>query len=479
MADSPPPPPSDDSIEQSPVETGRVIKGVLARFLSARFDLHEDAAYEGQTLESVRRGVPFKGANLWILMFAILICSIGLNVNSPAVVIGAMLISPLMGPILGIGVGVGIYDFELFLTSLKNLAIATIMSVAVSALYFYLSPLSEAQSELLARVSPTLFDVMIATFGGFVGIIAVSRKEKSNALPGVAIATALMPPICTAGYAIAYQEWFYFAGALYLFFINLVFISFSTFILVRFMRFSRHSFVDDAQERKVKIWIYLLVALVAVPSVYTAYNTVQDSVFRNRAKRFIEEECNFEGAEIIAQKISGSSRDSSRLIELVLIGQTVSDTEISYLQRELDDHGLKGTTLRLLQDSENEPGVTSAQMALLQEQSAMNALYQRKSEDLSEKEQHILALKEQLSAKTKDTIAMTAIIDEASVLYPEVEGIRFGRLQTVGKSKDTIPELKVGAAWIVHKQPLSDEKISSLSRWLAVRTKVDTVLMYK
>ncbi len=472
-------PPHQDSSEDSSVESSAALKGAFARFMSERFDLHEDAAYEGQTLESVRRGVPFKGANLWILMFAILICSIGLNVNSPAVVIGAMLISPLMGPILGIGVGVGIFDFELFLTSVKNLAIATIMSVAVSAAYFYCSPLSEAQSELLARVSPTLFDVMIATFGGFVGIIAVSRKEKSNALPGVAIATALMPPICTAGYAIAFQEWYYFAGALYLFFINLVFISFSTFLLVRFMRFSRHTFVDSNQERKVKLWIYAIVALVAIPSVYTAYNTVEESVFRNRAKRFIEEECIFDSAEIIAQNVSGSSRDTSRLIELVVIGKTISDDEIEYLRKELADYGLQDTELRVMQDTEDEPGVTSAQLALLQEQSAMNALYQRKSEDLSEKEKYIQKLKAQLTAKSQDTIVMTSIIQEASVLYPEVEGIRFGKLQSGIVKSDTVPQLKVGAAWVVHSKPLTEEKLSSLGRWLAVRTKVDTVLMYK
>jgi len=476
MSDTPITPPEETNASAS--GSSKSLKGAFWRFMNERFDLHEDAAYEGQTLQSVRKGVPFKGANLWILMFAILICSIGLNVNSPAVVIGAMLISPLMGPILGIGVGVGIFDFDLFLVSAKNLAIATIMSVVVSALYFYLSPLSEAQSELLARVSPTLFDVLIATFGGFVGIIAVSRKEKSNALPGVAIATALMPPICTAGYAIAYQEWSYLAGALYLFFINLVFIAFSTFILVRFMRFSRHSFVDDAQERKVKFWIYAVAAFVAVPSVYTAYTTVQESIYTNRAKRFIEQEVNFQFAEVIASKVTGSRKDKDRLIELVLIGKTVSDTDIEYLRKELADYGLEGTELRVMQDTDNDPGETQAQLALLQEQSAMNALYQRKSEDLSEKEKYIQKLKAQLSAKSQDTIAIGAIIAEAKVIYEEVEGIRFGILKGSGLKPDSI-EQKVGAAWVIHSKPVSDEQVQSLSRWLAVRCDVDTVLIYK
>ena len=470
---------SEDPADQNAVESGKEVKGAVARFLSARFDLHEDAAYEGQTLESVRRGVPFKGANLWILMFAILICSIGLNVNSPAVVIGAMLISPLMGPILGIGVGVGIYDFDLLLKALKNLAIATVMSIAVSALYFYLSPLSEAQSELLARVSPTIFDVLIATFGGFVGIIAVSRKEKSNALPGVAIATALMPPICTAGYAIAYQEWAYFIGSLYLFFINLVFIAFSTFILVRFMRFSRHSFVDAKQERRVKLWMYAIVALVAIPSVYTAYNTVQDSVFNNRAKQFISNECVFDEAQIIATKITGIRSDSGKVIEIVLLGKSVPKAEIDYLQRELADYGLENTKLKVTQDTDDGNAATEAQLVMLQQQGAMNALYKRSDEQITARERSIQNLKAQLAARAKDTFALAEIITEARVIFPGIADLGLGRLQSAPVVSDTIPLPEVGFAWLKKDQAFPEEKTQALARWLAVRTKLDTVLIYE
>ena len=180
---------------------------------------------EMETIDYISKNVEFKGANLWILIFAILVASVGLNVNSTAVIIGAMLISPLMGPIMGVGLAAGINDFELLKKSLKNLGIAIAISIITSTIYFSFTPLNDAQSELLARTEPSIWDVLIALFGGLAGIVAGSRKEKSNAIPGVAIATALMPPLCTAGYGLATGNVYYFFGAFYLFFINSVFSS--------------------------------------------------------------------------------------------------------------------------------------------------------------------------------------------------------------------------------------------------------------
>ena len=223
------------------------------KFLSERFNLDEGKASERETIEEIKQSVVFRGANLWILMFAIMVCSVGLNVNSPAVVIGAMLISPLMGPIMGVGLGVGINDFELIVKALKNLGIAAGISVITSALYFWISPLNDAQSELLARTAPTLWDVLIALFGGLAGIVAGSRKEKSNAIPGVAIATALMPPLCTAGFGLATAQWNYFFGAFYLFFINSVFISLSTYLIVRLLRFKPKEFLDHTSKHLYRL----------------------------------------------------------------------------------------------------------------------------------------------------------------------------------------------------------------------------------
>ncbi len=189
----------------------------IRNFLRDRFNLNEDKADEQLIIESIKRDVNFKGTNLWTLIFAVLIASIGLNVNSTAVIIGAMLISPLMGPIMGIGLGIGIIDFDLMKRGIKNLLIAAVFSIITSSLYFAITPLHEANSELLARTTPSLWDVFIAFFGGLAGIIAGTRKEKSNVLAGMAIATALMPPLCTAGFGLATGNWVYLLGALYLF----------------------------------------------------------------------------------------------------------------------------------------------------------------------------------------------------------------------------------------------------------------------
>ena len=196
------------------------------------FDLHKGEEDKNAVLENVRNNISFSGSNLWILMAAVFIASIGLNVNSTAVIIGAMLISPLMGPIVGAGFALGVFDFQLLRRSLKNLLIATIASLLVSSIYFLLSPFKEAQSELLARTSPNIYDVLIAFFGGLVGVIAITRVEKGNPIPGVAIATALMPPLCTAGYGLATGNFKFFWGALFLYTINCVFIGIATFLIV-------------------------------------------------------------------------------------------------------------------------------------------------------------------------------------------------------------------------------------------------------
>ncbi len=197
-------------------------------FIRDRFDLHEGKEDEIETIEYIRKNVDFRDANLWVLIFAILVASVSLNVNSTAVIIGAMLIPPFKGPIMAIGMAAGINDFELIKKSMKNLGIAILIIIRISTLYFLFTPLNDAQSELLARTEPTIWDVLIALFGGLAGIIAGSRKEKSNAIPGVAIATALMPPLCTEGYGLVTWNIYYFFGAFYLFFINSVFIGLST-----------------------------------------------------------------------------------------------------------------------------------------------------------------------------------------------------------------------------------------------------------
>ena len=258
------------------------------RFVRGRFDLSEDKASESEVIENIRKGIEFKGTNLWVLVFATFIASLGLNVNSTAVIIGAMLISPLMGPIMGIGLSVGINDFELMKRSLRNFGFMVLVSIATSTFYFVISPLSNAQSELLARTVPTTYDVLIALFGGLAGIVAQSRKDRtSTVIPGVAIATALMPPLCTAGFGLATLQLKYFIGAFYLFFINTVFIAIATYMVVRFLKYEKHSFLDSKKERKVRRSMVLIVLVTLIPSVVIGYRIVKRSVFEANADRYV------------------------------------------------------------------------------------------------------------------------------------------------------------------------------------------------
>ena len=253
---------------------------------------------------NILKDITFKGYNVWILICSIVICSIGLNINSSAVVIGAMLISPLMGPILGVGLSVGTNDILNFKLSLQNFLIALGISLLTSTVFFLISPLEDVQNELLARTQPTLLDALLAAFGGLAGIIAISRKDASNVIPGVAIATALMPPICTAGYGLANGNFNFFLGALYLFLLNSVFISLATLIIIRYLRFPYISFVDKLTEKKGKRHITLISLIIIIPSAFLFFEVTQESMFLRRANSFTQEFIEYPGSETINQKLS-------------------------------------------------------------------------------------------------------------------------------------------------------------------------------
>lgn len=273
------------------------MKNLLYNF----FNLHRGEDDKSKTLESVKSNISFSGANLWILVCAILVASVGLNVNSTAVVIGAMLISPLMGPIVGAGFALGIYDFSLLKRSLRNLLIATVASLIVSTLYFFLSPFKDAQSELLARTSPNIYDILIAFFGGLVGVIAVTRVEKGNPIPGVAIATALMPPLCTAGFGLGTGNFKFFFGALFLYTINCVFICIATFAIVKYLKYPSVT-VDEKHRNRVKYGITGLVILMIVPSGYFAYSLFNQQKFSHDVDIFIETEFTEKGNTVVYKK---------------------------------------------------------------------------------------------------------------------------------------------------------------------------------
>ncbi len=311
-------------------------------------DLHNGEEENAKVLDNVVRNTSFRGANLWILACAIVVASVGLNVNSTAVIIGAMLISPLMGPIVGAGFALGTYDFVLLKKSGKNLLIATVVSLLVSTLYFFISPFKDAQSELLARTAPNIYDVLIAFFGGLVGVIAITRAEKGNPIPGVAIATALMPPLCTAGYGLAMGNYAYFLGALFLYTINCFFIGIATFVIVKYLKYPLVNHVNKIKQKQIRIAISTLIVLLLVPSVYFAYEMIREKKFRARVDEFIKSEFTDKGQMVVHKKVAVFPASK---IELAFLSKQFSDQEIAGLQNKLTQYQLPKTRLVILQDS--------------------------------------------------------------------------------------------------------------------------------
>jgi len=295
--------------------------------------------------DEIKKGIIFRGTNLWILIFAIFVASVGLNMNSTAVIIGAMLISPLMGPINGIGYSIATYNFPLLRESLRNFGYAVGISLITSTLYFILTPISTAHSELLARTSPTIYDVLIALFGGFAGIVAISSKNKGNVIPGVAIATALMPPLCTAGYGLATFQFKFFYGAFYLFTINSVFIAIASMLISRILKFPIRNIIEVAKKKKINQILYFIISLVFIPSIYFGYQLIQNEKFIENADKYISNVSNFEGNFLLKSQVDASKKS----IVLVYAGKNLTE-----IQKELITE--KSTNFNL-----NQPKITIEQ----------------------------------------------------------------------------------------------------------------------
>jgi len=307
----------------------------LFRFLRL-LRLGDNAEDPQVAMESIAQGAVFKGTNLLILVFAILIASVGLNVNSAAVIIGAMLISPLMGPIVAVGAGLGVMDLRLVEKALKNLGWAVAASIATSTLYFLASPLDDAHSEILARTSPTIWDVLIALAGGFAGIIAIASKNRGTVVPGVAIATALMPPLCTAGYGLAHLNWPFFFGAFYLFIINSVFIAIATLSTVRWLAYPSQEFENERLRKQVKRITTLLVTVTVLPSIFLAFRLVGHNTFKRKADAFIAAEASIADNYLVERVVD----PPKRTITLTYLGNGITAEQDSALHKRLAVHGI-------------------------------------------------------------------------------------------------------------------------------------------
>ncbi len=436
--------------------TGRLIRLIKISIIR-RFNLHLDKADEDDVVISIKKNSDFIGANLWTLIFAILIASIGLNVNSTAVIIGAMLISPLMGPIMGIGLGVGTNDFELVKKGLRNLLIATIISIVVSTIYFLLTPLHEAQSELLARTTPSIWDVFIAFFGGLAGIVAGTRKEKSNVIPGVAIATALMPPLCTAGFGLASGNLYYFFGAIYLYFINSVFICISTFLIVRFLRFGKKHFDNEERERKVRRYIMIIVCVTVLPSIYLAYGIVDKSIFENNAQRFINEQFQFKNTQVVNKSLKYKGSRGNE-IDLLLIGYELPQNKIDTIRKKLIDYKLKDTKLQIRQglNAKQEIDFSQIKASILEDVFKRDSTTKMTTLQVSQMKRLLPDIRAELKA-----------------LYPEMRNYTVANVVTQQLDKAKADTLTMVVADF--SKPIKSADRTKLSAWLKSRLEADSI----
>jgi len=430
-------------------------------FLSRHFDLRQEKEDEEETIESLKKGVEFRGTNLWVLIFAIFLASLGLNTNSTAVIIGAMLISPLMGPIMGFGLGLGITDFDLVKRSLRNYLTATLFSVVTATIYFLISPISEAQSELLARTSPTIYDVLIAFFGGLAGIVAGSTKSKGNVIPGVAIATALMPPLCTAGFGLATGNLSYFLGAFYLYFINTVFISLSTYIVVRVLKYPHKEFLDKKRAMVVRRYMMIIVTCTIIPSLYLTYRVLRTTVFEEQVKSFVNKELDFPNTQVLSRTVAVDTA-GRKALNVVLLGDEVPDMMIETARARMRDYGLGGIGLNIQQGFGSDVDINELKAVLMKD------LYKNNEELIQAQAMQIDSLKHTVDRYRRASHLALSLTPELRVLYPQVERLACTPTiiaNTVQDKPDTVL-----LVYVKVKNALTPDEQRKLSQWMAART---------
>lgn len=403
----------------------------------------------------IEKDVVFKGTNLWILMFAIFIASVGLNMNSTAVIIGAMLISPLMGPINGIGYSIATYNFPLLRKALKNFGFAVGASLVASTTYFIISPVSTAHSELLARTSPTIYDVIIALFGGLAGIVAMSSRQKGNVIPGVAIATALMPPLCTAGYGLATAQLQFFFGAFYLFTINMVFIALASLVVSRLLKFPITDMVDKARKKNVNRVISVVITITLIPSIYFGYNLVQQEKFTEQSARFIRSIISFEGRYLIDYETKAPNRE----ISLVFGGNILSAADKLQLEKRLSDFSLENTRLRIEQGFDTEGEERTEKERVRAEVNRLTAMlnFERQVNDSI-----------RLRMETGKTL-----LAELKTIFPEISGCAFA--ETSGFSIEGAQPVDLALVSISSTSAISKADKEKISNWISQRTGADSV----
>ena len=411
----------------------------------------------------ITSNIEFKGSNVWILIFATVIASVGLNVNSIPVVIGAMLISPLMGPIMGIGLALGINDTDLLRKSFKNLFIMTIISVITSTAYFLITPLSmDEPTELLARTNPTIYDVFIAFFGGLAVITEVCKKDKGTVIAGAAIATALMPPLCTAGYGVANGSISFFLGAGYLYFINSVFIALASFLMIRYLKFPLVKFSDPVKQKKVHKIITIFTIILILPSIYSAVTVIQENKFNQAAKRFIAENKTIGNSYIYDHKISHHGRKSS--IQVSIAGEALSQSHINKLHENLKAYGIDSDQLVINQNSTFVP-------ESINENDFVKSIFEQNEQQIRKREELISQMEAELKNYRQGELPYTQINKELVAHYPNITALTItkGKRVTGTTSEDKY------IAIVESKANIAASDVEKIRKWLAIRLDISDI----
>ena len=431
----------------------------MLKRLGQLFNLDTEVENFDNIHQEILKGVSFRGTNLWILFFAIIVASVGLNMNSTAVIIGAMLISPLMGPINGMGYSIATYDMELFKKSIKNFSYAVGISLLASTAYFAISPISTAHSELLARTSPSIYDVLIALFGGLAGIVAISSKQKGNVIPGVAIATALMPPLCTAGYGLASGQLDFFLGAFYLFTINTVFIAIASVLISQILKFPIRTVVDPSQKKRVNRLISVVIALVFIPSIYFGYLLVKKEQFVEEANKYITNVSTFEGNYLLSSDVN----PSTKTITLVYGGLSLSKEQKEQISQKATQFNLDEPAIQIKQ------GLSFAGM------DAKNVEVMQLREELNNLDRALRRKANQVDSLVKVGYLGQALLSEISAIYPAVKGCTYADTYRFTDSLSSPTALVLFET--APAQPLTIADKQTIRKWVSSRLDRDSVMV--
>lgn len=446
------------------------IYGMILEKIKVRFSLGADGATQEDVNENIVKSIQMSGTNLWVLIFAIFIASLGLNTNSTAVIIGAMLISPLMGPIIGMGYAMGVYDMELLRSSLRNFLVMVGVSLFTSAVFFTLPIISFDQSELLARTQPTTYDILIAFIGGLAGMVAQTRKVRTGTvIPGVAIATALMPPLCTVGYGIATFQIRYMMGAIYLFSINSIFIALAAYIVTKMMKYHNVGELDEIKKKRLKNIMVTVIVIITIPSVIIATSIMKRSSFESNSAHFVKEAFRFDQTVVVESSAKFVHGKKPSVIEIRLFGEPLTEDVIENLRGQMAKaYHLKNTELIVRQAREDgKMDITAIQSSY--------------ADIIREKNLQIMNLQQQLAGiQTADTIAVSSMARELGIFAEGVKGLSMSRhigYGTDGSSQDTafICVLKVSGQ--DGRATLDDSKIEMIQQWLKARTGVSNIHM--